>query len=425
MLEKIIQIWRIKDLRNSILFVALMLVIFRIAAHIPIPGVDTNGLKELFANNQLLGLINIFSGGSMDKLSIVMLGVAPYITSSIIFQLLTMVVPSLEELSKDGESGRKKINQWTRLASIPLAALQAFSMITLLRQSSGYVMLNLDAWQWVMAITTVTAGTVFLMWLGELMTEKKIGNGISLLIFAGIVSGLPGLILRTLTTLDKTQIINMAVFAVIALVTIAAIVFITEGQRNVPVSYARNVRGGRALGSGNSFLPIRVNQAGVIPIIFAVSIIIFPQAIARLFANAHTPWVKDTAAWVLHTLSNQGVYGVFYFLLVVLFTYFYTAVIFHPDRVSENMQKNGGFIPGIRPGTHTAHYLQSVVNRVTLAGALFLGIVAVLPLITAQITHTQALVVGGTSLLIVVSVVIESIKQINSQLEMRDYDQIV
>ncbi len=424
MWKKISQIWKIKDLRHSILFVLAMLIIFRIAAHIPVPGVDTVALKNLFQSNQLLGLMNIFSGGSMENFSIVMLGIAPYITASIIFQLLTMVIPKLEELSKEGEYGRKKINQWTRWLTVPLAFFQSFATISLLRQSSINVLPNFSSWEVLTAMITITAGTVFLMWIGELISEKNVGNGISLLIFAGIVSGLPTSVGTTLYTFDQAQIINMVIFAVIALITIVGVVIITEGQRNIPVSYARSVRGNKVYGGVNTHLPLRVNQAGVIPIIFAIAIIMFPPLIAQLFLRVKTAWVASASEWIIQLFQDQLFYGISYFVMVVAFTYFYTAVIFHPDQIAENLQKQGGFVPGIRPGKNTAAYLQKIVTRIVFTGALFLGIIAILPLITAQITNTQSLVVGGTSLLIVVSVVIEMFNQINSQLSMRDYEEI-
>jgi len=419
--QKIIQIWKIKDLRNSILFVAAMLVVFRIAAHIPIPGIDAKALSNFFNSNQLFGIMNMLSGGGMENFSIVAMGVAPYITASIIFQLLTMIIPSLEELSKEGESGQQKINQWTRMLSVPLAAMQGYALIALLNKSAN-VFTDLSPERLITIIVTVTAGTVFLMWLGELISEKHIGNGISLLIFVGIVTRIPTVLQQTLLTFDQSQIITLGLFLVIAVITIIGVVIITEGQRNVPVSYAKRVRGMKMYGGVNTHLPLRVNMAGVIPIIFAISIILFPPMIAQFFLTAKTQFLVTGAQWVIAVFQNQIFYGVMYFLLVFGFTYFYTEVIFHPDQISENLQKQGGFIPGIRPGRPTAEYLKNTTNRIILAGALFLGLIAVLPLVLRGFTGAAALTIGGTSLLIVVSVVIETFKQIESQLMMRDYE---
>ncbi|MEK7211913.1 MAG: preprotein translocase subunit SecY [Patescibacteria group bacterium] len=422
MLEKLSQIWKTKDLRNNILIVLGMLAIFRFLAHIPIPGVDLVALKKFFQSNQLFGLVNVFSGGTMENFSVVMLGVAPYITASIIFQLLTMIVPKLEELSKEGEYGQKKINMYTRWLTVPLAALQSFAMINLLNQSSRQIFSGLTPFRYLTMILTITGGTILLMWIGELISERKIGNGISLLIFAGIVSSLPQTVQQAIVTFDSSQIFNLAVFAAIALVTIAAVVVITEGQRNVPVSYARQVRGMKMYGGVNTHLPLRVNMAGVIPIIFAISIILFPPMIAQFFIGAKTAWLAAAAQWTVDIFQNSLIYGIMYFVLVVAFTYFYTAVIFHPDKIADNLQKQGGFIPGIRPGRPTAEYLQYVTRRIILAGAIFLGVIAILPLIVQSFTGLQSLVIGGTSLLIVVSVVIETVKQIESQMTMREYE---
>lgn len=426
MFDKFLQIWKLKDLRNSILFVLALLFVYRIAANIPIPGIDVLSVKKLFASSQIFGLMNVFSGGAMDNFSIAMLGVGPYITASIIIQLLTMIVPSLEELSKEGEYGRNKINLWTRWLTIPLALLQGFGMIQLLRTSPGGadIFAGFALFDFVVTLVSITAGTIFVMWIGELISEKKIGNGISLLIFAGIVSGIPGLLSRLVFNYEVSELVNLIIFAVIALITIAAVVLITEGQRNIPVQYARQIRGGRTLGGTSTHLPLRVNMAGVIPIIFAISMILMPTTIAQLFLSAKTPWVADSAQYIIRLFQNQTFYGIAYFVLVVVFTYFYTAVIFKPDQIAENLQKQGGFVPGIRPGKPTAEYLQNIMGRVIFTGALFLGLIAVLPLLTAQITGTQSLVIGGTSLLIVVSVVIETVRQINAQLSMRDYEEI-
>jgi preprotein translocase subunit SecY len=421
MWEKLKQIWKIKDLRNRILFVLAMLVIFRFAAHIPIPGVDAEALQSLFASNQILGLINIFSGGSMQNFSIVMMGIAPYITSSIIFQLLGMIIPKIEEMQKD-ESGRQKINTYTRLATVPLAALQAYGMITLLQRSGYQILGNIGVFELFSMIITITAGTIFLMWIGELISEKQVGNGISLLIFAGIISALPSTLQQLIVNFDQSQLYLLLGFAVIAVITVVGVIIINEGQRKIPVQYARQIRGNRAYGGTSTHLPLRVNMAGVIPIIFAISVLLFPSMIAQFFISAETSWIANAAQWTIDIFENQLVYGISYFLLVFGFTYFYTEVIFHPDQISENLQKQGGFIPGIRPGKQTAEYLSNTTHKIIFVGALFLGVIAILPLIMRAFTGVQSLAIGGTSLLIVVSVIIETVKQIESQLTMREYE---
>jgi preprotein translocase subunit SecY len=421
MFEKLEKIWKTKDLRHSILFVLVMLVIFRIAAHVPIPGIDASGLREFFGQNQILGLLNIFSGGGLENFSIVMLGIGPYITASIIFQLLAMIVPALEAMSKD-PMGQQKINQYTRILTVPLAILQGYGFINLLQRQAGNVLQQLNATQWVTAMITITAGTIFLMWIGELISERKIGNGISLLIFAGIVSRLPLTVQQTFAVFDASQLVNLLIFVAIALVTVALVVVITEAQRNIPVSYAKRIRGNKMYGGVNTHLPLRVNMAGVIPIIFAISLILFPPMVAQFFVNASASWLQEVSRFIINLFQNQVFYGVIYFVLVFAFTYFYTYIIFHPTQISENLQKQGGFIPGIRPGRHTSDYLQQTVNRIMLAGALFLAVIAILPIVIQPLTGTKTLVVGGTSLLIVVAVVIETVKQIDSQLTMRDYE---
>ncbi|MFA6512357.1 MAG: preprotein translocase subunit SecY [Patescibacteria group bacterium] len=409
-------------MRNRILFVLGLLFVFRITAHIPIPGVDTGALKEFFASNQLLGLLNIFSGGALENFSIVMLGVGPYITASIIMQLLQMIVPSLEELAKEGEYGRQKINQWTRLLAVPLAAVQGFATIHLLRQQGGGIIADMDLFKTITAVITITAGSMFLMWLGELITEKRIGNGISLMIFAGIVAGLPAQIGQTAAVFDSGQLGTVAIFVIMGLITIAGVVFVTEANRNIPVQYARRIRGNKVYGGVSSHLPMRVNQAGVIPIIFAISLVLFPPLIAQFFVNSGNAFIANVSTWITVEFQGGVIYSATYFILVVAFAYFYTAVIFHPDQIAENLQKQGGFIPGIRPGRHTQEYLSYVSSRILLAGALFLGLIAVLPNIVQGVTNISTLILGGTSLLIVVSVVIETVKQIDSHLIARDYE---
>ncbi len=422
MWEKIRQLWKVKELRNKILFVLAMLLIFRVVSHIPIPGVNLENLQNFFQSNQLLGLLNIFSGGGMQNFSVALLGIAPYITASIIFQLLTMVIPKLEEMQKEGEAGRAKLNQWQRILTVPLALMSAYGMITFLKQSGQGIIGDMSLYQLIVTLITITGGTIFLMWIGELITEKKIGNGISLLIFAGIVARVPTSLQQTIATFDASQLPTYLVFALIGLVTIAAVVIVTEGKRNIPVSYAKRIRGMRMYGGVDTHLPLRVNQAGVIPIIFAVSIVLFPPMIAQFFINSSTAWLASAAALVVDLFANQLLYAALYFVLVVAFTYFYTAVVFHPQQIAENLQKQGGFIPGIRPGKPTADFLTYVSNRIILGGALFLGIIAILPNIMQSVSNVQSLVVGGTGLLIVVSVVIEIVKQIESQLVMRNYE---
>ena len=421
MFDKLIQIWKAREVRNKILYVLGMLAIFRLLAHIPIPGVNEAALKSLFASNQILGLMNLFSGGGMETFSIVMMGVAPYITSSIIFQLLGMIVPTIEEMQKE-EAGRQKINMWTRLLTVPLGILQSYGMITLLRNSAAGLLEDGGAIELGVMLITITAGTILLMWIGELISEQKVGNGISLLIFAGIVAALPTMVQQIILTFDQSQLFMLIGFAVITLITVVGVVIINEGQRNIPVQYARQIRGSRAFGGTSTHLPLRVNMAGVIPIIFAVSVVLFPSMIAQFLIHAKTAWIANGAEMVIRLFNNQLFYGVVYFLMVFAFTYFYTEVIFHPDRIAENLQKQGGFIPGIRPGKHTSDYLAATTHKIILVGALFLGLIAVLPLVMQYITGIQAFAIGGTSLLIVVSVVIETVKQIEAQLTMREYD---
>jgi len=419
------QVWKTSDLRNSVLFVLAMLVLFRIAAHIPVPGVNVENLRLFFQQNQALGLVNIVSGGALQNFSLVALGVGPYITASIIFQLLAMIVPSLEEMQKEGEAGQQKINQYTRLATVPLAMLQAYAMINVLRGTQLQIIdPGLTPLEYFGIMTTMTAGTVLLMWLGELISERKIGNGVSILIFSGIVAGMPSRLQQAIVTFDSSQIMTLVAFTVIAILTVAGVVFITEGQRNIPVVYAKRMRGAKMTGGVETHLPLRVNMAGVIPIIFAVSIVLVPSMVAQFLVRAHTPWVAAAAQKTISIMQDQLIYGILFFLLVFIFTYFYTTVVFHPDRVAENLQKQGGFIPGMRPGRPTAEYVMHVVNRIIPAGAGFLATIAVLPLVLQQMTGSKSVVIGGTSLLIVVSVVIEVINQINSQLTMREYEQL-
>jgi len=422
-LEKVIQIFKIKDLRKKIFFVLLILVIFRVAANIPVPGIDTEQLKQFFANNQLFGLLNIFTGGAMSNLSIVMLGLGPFITATIIMQLLTMIFPQLEALYKEeGERGRQKFNQYSRLLTVPLAGLQSYAMLTLLSRQN--IISSLSPTQWFTSITVIMAGALFLMWLGELISEKGIGNGVSLLIFAGIVSAVPLSIREIAVTYDPSKIPSYLAFLALALVITTGVVIITEGRRNIPVSYAKRVRGHRIYGGVSTYLPLNINPAGVIPIIFALSIMLFPGMVANFLGTSSIGWLATFAQAVGRLFQNAWFYGVAYFALVVLFTYFYTAVTFDPKNVANNLQKMGGFIPGIRPGRPTSDFLYFILNRVLLFGAIFLGTIAVLPSIVQGATGITAFgfTIGGTALLIIVSVVLEMMRQIGSQLTMRDYE---
>ncbi|OGE81459.1 MAG: preprotein translocase subunit SecY [Candidatus Doudnabacteria bacterium RIFCSPHIGHO2_12_FULL_48_11] len=430
-MSRLSQLWKVKDLRNRILFVALLLIGTRILANIPIPGVELANLRNLLNSNQLFGLFNIFSGGGLQNFSVAMLGVGPYITASIIMQLLTIIVPKLGELAKEGgEAGRAKINQYTRWLTVPLTVLQGYGTIILLTRTSGSDLITeFSAFQWFVALLSITAGSMLLLWLGELITEYKLGNGVSMIIFAGIVSQLPPAIQQgyvNLTTstgqLSSTGVVTAVGFLAVAFLVIAAIVGITEAQRNIPVSYAKRVRGNKLYGGVSTHLPLRVNQAGVIPIIFAISILLFPGLIANFFSQSRTPQIASFAASINDFFQNQTYYGIMYFLLVVAFTYFYTAIVFNPDEIADNIQKQGGFVPGLRPGRQTAEFLYKVLNRITLVGALFLGLIAVLPYIIQSFTKTSTLTLGGTGILIVVAVVIEIINQVKSQMIMRDYE---
>lgn len=413
--------FKIRELRNKIIFVLFLLAVFRLSATIPVPGVDIERLRSFFAGNQFFGLLNIFSGGALSNLSIIMLGVGPYITSSIIMQLLTMIFPAFKEMYQEaGEQGRQKFNQYSRMLTVPLAIIQAFSFIKLLQ--SNQILLPISPFQMLTNISLITAGTIFLMWIGELISEKGIGNGISLIIFAGIVARIPEVLRQTVLTFDVSQIPMLASFALMTIAVIAGVVMITEAQRNIPVSYAKRIRGNRVYGGSTTYLPLRINQAGVIPIIFALSIMLFPGMISSFLSATSITWLSNFASSFSRIFQNQLFYGILYFILVVIFTFFYTAITFDPKAISENIQKQGGFITGIRPGKSTADFLYYILNRITLAGALFLGLIAVMPFLVQWGTGLSTMTIGGTALLIVVSVVLETSKQINSQLVMRDYE---
>ncbi|MBI2314864.1 preprotein translocase subunit SecY [Candidatus Daviesbacteria bacterium] len=421
-LAPIFNAFKIPDLRRKIIITVILVIIFRIAAHIPVSGIDLTGLQQLFASNQFLGLLDIFSGGTLANFSVISLGLNPYINASIIFQLLTMISPKLEALSKEGEMGRQMINQYTRYLTVPLAILQAIGMFVLLKNQG--IINVISPLQIASIIIGMTTGTIFLMWIGELITEYGIGNGISLLIFAGIVSRVPIVLTQTASIVDQTQVINILIFIVLGTLTVAGVVFINEGRRQITVSYARRFVSGRNGGTGaQTYLPLRVNQAGVIPIIFAVSLVLVPSFAGSYLASLPNPQLSSLGQ-TLAANFNPGsvVYNLVYFLLVVGFTFFYTAIIFNPTKVADEIKKYGGFIPGIRPGTQTAAFLNYIMVRITLAGALFLGSIAVLPSLASSVTGIQTLVLGGTGLLIVVSVILDTAKQFESKLIERSYE---
>ena len=420
MLNKILTLFKDKDLRKKFLFLFAFLAAFRLLAAIPVPGIDPAKLEAFFSGNQFFGLLNVFSGGALDNLSVVMLGVGPYITGSIIMQLLTMIFPGLKAMyQEEGEAGRQKFNQFSRLFTFPLALLQGFGLLTILERQG---VIAFDSGEKIGSMIIVAAGSILLMWIGELISEYSIGNGISVMIFAGIVSGVPLSVGQTLLTFDKSQLPTLISFLIIAIVTIAAVVIITEGERQVPVYYAKRVRGMKMYGGVSTHLPIRVNQAGVIPIIFALSILLFPQMIASFFSSSSNSLLSQLSIFILGVVGNPWTYASAYFLLVVIFTYFYTSVTFDPDSMSQNLQRSGAFVPGIRPGPPTSEFFYKIVNRITLVGALFLGGIAVLPLILQGVSGVTTFTIGGTALLIVVSVVIETAKQIEAQLSLRSYD---
>ncbi|MDE2188270.1 MAG: preprotein translocase subunit SecY [Patescibacteria group bacterium] len=425
-LAKITTIYKDPTLRRRIVFTIVALIVFRLLAAIPVPGINTASLSSLIANNQLFGLLDLFSGGGISRLSIVMLGVGPYITASIIIQLLTMMVPSLKNMMHDeGEAGRAKLSQYSRVLSVPLAMLQALGFILLLESPAYNIIPHLGSSALILNVIVATAGSVLLMWIGELISEFGVGNGVSLIIFAGIIARLPGQLPQLLAQFQTAGAANVPLYIlalVIAVIVIGAVVFITEAERSVPVTYAKQVRGNKVYGGVSTYLPLRLNQAGVIPIIFALSILIVPATIANFFISNANTTIASVATTIVGLLNPSGwTYGLAYFILVFLFTYFYTAVTFDPQQISENLQKSGAFIPGVRPGDSTMQYLARVVTRITLVGALFLGVIAILPLIMQGFTGGTSFAIGGTALLIVVSVVIDLIKKVDAQIAMREY----
>jgi len=426
MFEKISQVFKIRDLRNKILFILFIFIIFRLMNNIPIPGIVTNKdvAKQFFEQFTTFGILNVFTGGALDKFSVVMLGLGPYITSTVILQLLTMIFPNLEKLYKEeGEAGRQKFTQYGRILTVPLAALNAYGMLALFQRQrlighlSNFLTFN--------SVVIVTAGAIFLMWLGELISEKGIGEGTSLLIFAGIIADFPTNVLQiiNLVKTQKLPLYSYLLFFGMIIVILVGVIIINEARRNIPVSYAKRVRGSKMYGGVSTYLPLNINPAGVMPIIFALSILTFPAMIANLLVGFQGK-IGVIAQSVGKFFQNAWVYGILEFFLVFVFTFFYTIVTFDPDNVSENLQKSGGFIPGIRPGASTAEFLSHLLNRILPIGALFLAVIAITPTVVGNLTKILAFrfLVGGTSLLILVNVILETVRQIKAQLEMREYE---
>lgn len=422
--EPILNAFKIPELRRKLIITAVIVLIFRIASHIPIAGINVAGIRQLFASNQLLGLLDIFSGGTLTNFSILALGLNPYINASIIMQLLTMIFPKLEAIQKDGEQGRQKINQYTRFLTIPLAIVQSIGMFTLLR-NQGLVDVT-NPVNILAIIVAMVAGTIFTMWLGELLTEYGIGNGISILILVGILARAPVVLFQTASIIEQTQLLTILAFVLVAILVTAAIVFVNEGRRQIQIHYARRFSAGRRMSQVQTYLPLRVNQTGVIPIIFAVSLVLLPSFGSQFLAQSPVAILQEIGRWLtLHFQPNGIAYNVTYFLLVVGFTYFYTAVVFNPTKIADEIKKYGGFVPGIRPGSATASYLNYILVRITLAGALFLATIAVMPSLVSSFTGISTLVVGGTSLLIVVSVILDTAKQFESKLIEKNYDKFL
>lgn len=409
----------IREVRKKLLITAFVLVVFRFAAHIPAIGINRESFGALLSGNAFFSLLDIFSGGTLANFSILALGLNPYINASIVIQLLSFVIPSLEELSKEGEFGQEKINQYTRFLTLPLAVFQAFGMYALLKNTG--VLPNLSPIGLITLVVTMTAGTLFTVWLGELITEYGLGNGVSFLIFAGIISRFPSMFRQTLTTLRPEDTVKIVIFLAVALIIIALVVFVNEAMRQIPIHYSRRAK--EFVGGDRSYIPLRVNQAGVIPIIFAVSLVLLPTLVSQFLGGSGNTQLAQIAVTLTQLFNpKSAVYNIIYFLLVVAFTYFYTTVVFNPEKIADNLKKSGGFIPGVRPGEHTEKYLNFVLNRITMAGAAFLGSIAILPSLFQNAVGTTTLAVGGTGLLIVVSVVLDLVRTIESQMVMNKYE---
>jgi preprotein translocase subunit SecY len=422
-MERFLQIFKVKELRNKILIVLGLLVAYRVLAAIPIPGVNATALQNYFNSNQLLGFLNFFSGGGLANLSVVMLGVGPYITSTIVMQLMTIIFPKMKEMYyEEGARGQAKFNQYSRLLTVPFAFVQSYGFLSLL-MSQG-VIPHPDAFDLIRNVIVITCGSMLALWLGELITEEKVGNGISLIILAGIVARIPQSVGTAFASYTAQLLTSYVGFLVVGLLLIAGVVYLNEGERKIPVAYARRVRGTKMYGGAQSYLPLKVNQAGMIPLIFAISVLLVPQLLATVVALFSASWGLRVSAFAQAFVANQLWYGIFYFLLVFVFTYFYTAITFNPEEVAKNLQQSGGFVPGIRPGENTEKFFHGVVNRITFFGAAFLGLIAILPIIVQSITGVSVLTISGTALLIVVAVALETMRMVDSQLTVREYEGI-
>jgi len=421
MFKNLVSLLKVPDLRRKLLIVFFLLFVFRVLATIPLPNVNKDQLKIFLTDNQFFGLFNVFTGGAFDNISLGLLGIGPYITSSIIFQLLTLVFPSLKEMIREGtDKERAKFEQYQRLLAVPLALLQGFGFLNTLR-SQGVIIFN-SPFDFIRSLIIVMASSMFIMWLAELITEQKLGNGASMIIFAGIVINFPREIFQTIITATPEMIPSIILFFILGLLIIVGVVFISRGERRIPVSYAKQVRGTKIYGGASTYLPLRINQAGVIPIIFALSIMSFPQMISQFMSASKNIYLLKIALILKNFRQESLIYLLLYFLLVIVFTFFYTMITFEPQSISDNLQKRGGFIPGYRPGKVTSQYLSNVSQKITIFGAIFLGIIALLPILMQKFTGITTFAIGGTSLLIMVEVAIEIMNNIESQLIMREYE---
>ncbi len=423
MFDKFLKILQNKEIRKKLLQIFLILIIFRVLAHMPLPGINLNALNTLFQSNQLLGIVDLLSGSGLKSFSIVALGVGPYITASIIIQLLTVIVPKLERLSQEGEFGQKKIDSYTRWLTVPFAALQGYGTIAILNRAGTGIISGLTPLHTAFLVTVLTAGTLLLMWMGEIISEKKIGNGMSWIIFAGIIASSLSGVGQAMATYDSSQLLNILLYIVVSFIVIVGVVFITESQRNIPVIYARQFRDGKNFGNNMSYLPVRVNQVGMVPIIFAASIVTIPSVLSQYLVTVHSnSKILDLLYKGSLLFSDQKIYMIFYFIMVVLFTFFYTSLVFKADKIAENLNKQGAYVPGIRPGKETEDYLNGVSSKIVLLGAVFLGVVAILPIVTQIIFGGKNFMIGGASLLIVVGVIMETLKQLEAYSVQNDYE---